>query len=508
MRNTPGATGQLMVYSVLVVLPWLSFSGAEATPPNILLILSDDHACQAIGSYGSKINRTPHIDRLSREGVRFDRCYVTNSICGPSRACILTGKYSHVNGFYTNAHQFNSRQPTIATRLQDAGYQTAVIGKWHLGSNPVGFDHWDILPGQGRYYAPEFYTSRGKTLEEGYVTDVIDRKTREWLQTERRPDRPFLLMVQHKAPHRSWMPGPDHLGDFAEESIPEPQTLFDDYSHRADAARHATLRIGNHMNPSRDLMVFERDSRLGRTMAERTPKGTMPAWYATFGDSNHAYLEDPPTGQDKTRWHYQRYIKNYLRCVASVDDSVGRLLDYLDESGLSEETLVIYTSDQGFFLGEHGWYDKRFMYEESLRTPLLIRWPGVTSPGSVVRSIVSNLDFAETIVDAAELVVPDDMQGASLRPLLRGETAPGWRRTFYYHFYEGPDAVHSVHKHYGVTDGRHKLIHYYELGQWELFDLEADPRELRSVYDSAHYEDTQRLLKAELVRLRQQLGVE
>ncbi len=480
---------------------------ALASPPNILFIFSDDHAFQAVGAYGSKINQTPNIDRIASQGMRFDRCYVTNSICGPSRACILTGKYSHKNGFCTNSQRFDTSQPTFAGLLQDVGYQTALIGKWHLSSDPVGFDHWDILPGQGRYYSPEFITPNGRNVEKGYVTDVITEKSLAWLKNERRPDRPFVLMMQHKAPHRSWEPGPDHVGDFQGETLPEPETLFDDYTNRSDAARRATMRIAKHLQPDSDLMVFSPSDPHGQRLFGLMTGRAQEAWREAFDQENARYLADPPTGDAKTRWNYQRYIKNYLRCVARVDDSVGRMLDYLDEAGLAENTMVVYCSDQGFYLGEHGWYDKRFMYEQSLRTPLLVRWPGVVKEGSVCEAIASNVDFAETFLDIAGEPVPSGMQGQSLAPLLRGQTPDDWRKCFYYHYYEGPPAVHTVAEHYGVTNGRHKLIHFYKLNQWELFDLENDPHEMRSVYDDPAYAAVRERMEQELNRLRTELEV-
>ncbi|QDU89015.1 Arylsulfatase [Pirellulimonas nuda] len=485
----------------------LSAGWAAAAPPNIVFIFSDDHAFQAVGAYGSNINQTPNIDRIANSGMRFDRCYVTNSICGPSRACILTGKYSHKNGFRTNNDRFDASQPTFAKQMQGAGYQTAMIGKWHLVSDPVGFDHWDILPGQGRYYSPEFITPAGRNVEQGYVTDVITDKALAWLKNDRQSDRPFVLMMQHKAPHRSWEPGPEHVGDGKGKTIPEPETLFDDYQNRSDAARTATMRISQNMNPASDLMVFTPDSPRGKKFFKLTPEGTQQAWSDAYSEENAAYMADPPVGDAKTRWNYQRYLRNYLACVARVDDSVGRVLDYLDQSGLAENTIVIYCSDQGFYLGEHGWYDKRFMYEQSLRTPLLVRWPGVVEPGSVCEQIASNVDLAETFLDAAGLPIPKDMQGRSLTPLLQGETPDDWRKTFYYHYYEGPPAVHTVEQHCGVTDGRYKLIHFYTIGQWELFDLQEDPNEIRSVYDDPAYAGHQERLKKELKRLQTELEV-
>jgi len=483
-----------------------SVSLVAAERPNIVFIFSDDHAYQAIGAYGSNRNRTPHIDRLARKGMRFDRCYVTNSICGPSRACILTGKYSHKNGFYTNHSRFDGAQQTMPKLLQQAGYQTAIIGKWHLVTDPTGFDHWEILPGQGRYYSPQFITPKGRINEPGYVTDVITEKSLQWLREDRDPQRPFLLMLQHKAPHREWSPGPKHVADFKGVTLPEPTTLLDDYAGRADAARMATMRMSD-LKLASDLKLYHTDPEYGEQMLGLMTPQEKAAWIAAYQDENEAFQKSPPEGEELIRWKYQRYIKDYLRCVQSVDDSVGRVLDYLDESGLAKNTVVIYASDQGFYLGEHGWFDKRFMYEQSLRTPFIVRWPGVTKAGSVEGRIVSNLDFAETLLEIAGVEQPADMQGRSVVPLLQGAPPEDWRTAFYYHYYEGPPAEHTVAEHYGVTDGRYKLIHYYKLDQWELFDLENDPQEMQSVYGQPDYAGPRQRMLDELARLRSELEV-
>jgi arylsulfatase A-like enzyme len=480
---------------------------AEEQRPNILFISTDDLAYQALSAYGSPINQTPQIDRLAKQGVRFDRCYVTNSLCGPSRACILTGKYSHKNGFRTNKDKFDGSQETYPKLLQKAGYQTAVIGKWHLVSDPTGFDFWQILPGQGRYYSPQFITAQGKMIVPGYVTDVITERALGWLKSERDPSKPFMLMVQHKAPHREWAPSPAHLRDFAGKEVPEPKTLFDDYRNRADAARQATMRVADDLTLESDLKLFEPTSPLGKYLFGLMSPDERQAWVAAYEPENKAFRDNPPTGKDLVHWKYQRYIKDYLRCVRSVDDSVGRILDYLDQTGLAKNTMVVFVSDQGFYLGEHGWFDKRFMYEQSLRTPLLVRWPGIAAAGGQEGRIVSNIDFAETFLDLAGVAPPADMQGRSLVPLLRGQPPDDWRKSFYYQYYEGPPAVHTVAEHYGVTDGRYKLIHFHTLGQWELFDLKSDPEELTSVYGRPEYAEVQARMLKELNRLRGELQV-
>jgi arylsulfatase A-like enzyme len=459
-----------------------------ADRPNIVFIFSDDHAYQAISAYGHGLNNTPHIDRLGAEGMRFERCYVTNSICGPARAVIQTGKYSHLNGFYRNGNRFDGRQQTFPKLLQKAGYQTAVVGKWHLGTHmqPQGYDYFDVIPGQGHYYNPEFINKDGNYIEEGYITDITVDKSIAWLERRDR-SKPFMLMMQQKAPHRAWEPGPAHLTTFDDRVMPEPATLFDDYSNRASPATNQWMTIATHMTWGKDLKVWEiadMNDR-GEASAKVRTYGRMndtqrAAWDAAYGPKNKAMIEAKLTGTGLVKWKYQRYIKDYLRCIQSVDDSVGKMLDYLDANGLTENTVVIYSSDQGFYLGEHGWFDKRWMYEESLRTPLLVRWPGKVKPGAVNRDIVSNLDFAETFLDIAGVEIPGDMQGASLVPVLQGNTPAGWRDVFYYHYYEG--GGHHVPRHYGVTDGRRKLIYYYTLDEWEYFDIEQDPNEVNSRY--------------------------
>ncbi|MDX1947061.1 MAG: sulfatase [Pirellulaceae bacterium] len=469
-------------------------AGAAEARPNILFIFSDDHAYQAISAYGSNRNQTPNIDRLAKEGMRFDRAFVTNSICGPSRAVVLTGKYSHLNGFIDNGANawFNGNQQTAPKLLQAAGYQTAVIGKWHLNSDPIGFDYWHILQGQGPYYNPAMKTAAGIVKHEGYTTDIITDVALDWLQNQRDKNKPFLLMYQHKAPHRNWQPAARHLDKYKDVTIPEPETLFDDYSGRAKPAAENQMSIANHLSPN-DLKLV--------------PQGLTPAQQAEFdkayGEENQQLAEAKLEGDARTKWNYQRFVKDYLRCVDAVDENVGRMLDYLDKSGLAANTVVIYTSDQGWYLGEHGWYDKRWMYEESFRTPLLVRWPGQTKPGSTSDKLVMNLDFAETFLDIAGQPVPADMQGNSLVPILRGESPADWRKSVYYHYYEFPQP-HHVHPHWGVRTDRYKLIHFYTIDAWELFDLEKDPHELKSVFADPAYASVLADLQKELARLKEQ----
>jgi len=486
--------------AIWVLLAFLSRHETKADPakpaqrPNIILIFTDDHAYQSISAYGSRINKTPHMDRIAAEGMRFDRCLVNNSLCGPSRACILTGKYSHKNGFYRNGNRFDGSQQTFPKLLQAAGYQTAMIGKWHLSSDPTGFDHWEVLIDQGPYWNPPMIRNGTRVQHTGYTTDIIGDLTLAWLKDQRQKDKPFLLMFQHKAPHREWQPHPRHYKLYDDVDIPEPATLFDDYEGRASPARKQQMEIANDMS-ALDLKL---------TPPRNLTPEQLKLWTDYYGPIKEQFEKDKPEGKELTRWQYQRYIKDYLRCVQAVDENIGRLLAYLDDSGLAKNTVVVYASDQGFYLGEHGWYDKRWMYEESLRTPLLVRWPGVIKPGGVSKDIVANVDFAETFLEIAGVEVPKDMQGRSLVPIFKGTVPADWRKSFYYHYYEFPDS-HAVARHYGVTTDRYKLIHYYRENEWELFDLQKDPSEMKSVYADPAYASVVLDLKSELARLQKEL---
>jgi arylsulfatase A-like enzyme len=436
--------------------------------PNILYIMADDHAAHAVGAYGSKLTKTPNIDRIAQQGMRFDLCLVTNSICTPSRAAILTGKYAHINGVPV-FNRFDGSQPHLAKYLQSAGYYTGMVGKWHLFSEPTGFDFWQNLPGQGVYFDPVFLTKAGRNKHAGYCTDLITDFSLEFLRN-RPKDRPFFLMCHHKAPHRPWEPDEKHRNAWEKVPIPEPETINDDYATRSDAAREATMRI------DRDLTRGD--------LKQESPKGLSPS--------------------ELKRWKYERYMRDYLACVASIDDNVGRLLDYLDRRGLAENTIVVYTSDQGFFLGDHNWFDKRFMYEESLRMPFLVRWPGTVQAGSASDSMILNVDFAPTLLDATGLAVPADMQGRSFLPLLKGEKPKNWRTSMYYRYYHYPQD-HRVQPHYGVRTDRYKLIYFNKIKQWELFDLQKDPHELNNLYNDPACASTVRTLTAELYRLKKEL---
>jgi arylsulfatase A-like enzyme len=457
----------LFIPILLLSAPLAAFADSPSRP-NIVYIMADDHAAHAISAYGSRINKTPNLDRLARDGMRLDACFCVNSICTPSRACILTGKHSHKNGVPV-FNRFDGSQPTVAKYLQAAGYHTGMFGKWHLGSDPTGFDRWAVLPGQGVYHNPTFLEPADTRQIKGYVTDIITDLSLEFLKN-RPKDKPFLLMCHHKAPHRPWDPDDKHFSLYDEGDIPEPPTLRDDYSTRTDAAREATMRVGRDLD-NRDL------------------KGAPPPGLK---------------GDNLLKWKYQRYIKDYLRCVASIDDNVGRLLDYLDREGLSQNTVVIYTSDQGFFLGDHGWFDKRFMYEPSIKMPLLIRWPGVIKPGSTQAAMALNIDFAPTLMEIAGLKLPADMQGHSFVPLLKGNRPIDWRTSWYYRYYHDP-GHHNTRAHYGVRTETHKLMYFWKKDQWECYDLVHDPDELHNLaYDPAHAELVAKL-KAELYRLKKEV---
>ncbi len=472
-----------------------SCTGKQA-PPNILFIFADDHATHAIGAYGSRINQTPNIDRLAREGMVFRNAFVTNSICAPSRATVLTGQYGHLNGVPTNSEALHPTTMTFPKLLGAAGYQTAIIGKWHLKNPPAGFDHYEVLRGQGSYYNPWLLTPDDSVHHTGYTTDVITDRVLGWLDNARDPGRPFLLMYQHKAPHRRWDPGPEQLALYDDVEIPEPETLFDDYSERASPAAEQEMTIANHLD-ERDLKFVP-----PRELNDEQ----RAVWNAAYGPKNDAFRAANLTGEELVRWKYQRYIKDYLRVIASIDANLGRVLDYLDRNGLAENTVVVYSSDQGFYLGDHGWFDKRWMYEESLRTPLIVRWPAGVRPNSTNEDLVQNLDFAETFLDLAGVSIPEDMQGSSLLPLLRGRTPDDWRDAIYYQYFEYP-GVHMVRRQYGVRTTRYKLVHYYEIDEWELFDLENDPNELHSVYGDSGYGDIVRQLTERLAQLREQYAV-
>tara|TARA_R110002049_G_scaffold309268_1_gene519524 strand:- start:34910 stop:36457 length:1548 start_codon:yes stop_codon:yes gene_type:complete len=486
---------------------------AAADRPNIVFVFSDDHAPHAIGAYGgiyNELDPTPNIDRLAQQGMLFRNSFCTNSICGPSRAVIQTGKHSHKNGFMNNGNNFDASQQTFPKLMQKAGYQTAIFGKWHLKSLPQGFDDWKVLPGQGEYYNPMMIGPDGRKRYDGYCTDVVTQFALDWLEKGRDKDKPFVLMCQHKAPHRNWMPPTRYLTLYDDVEIPEPSTLFDNYSDNAPPARHQEMEIDRHMHMVFDLFADppadfdpQAEGRFDRSAwknYEVMTEQQKSAWDAAYGPKNAALTEANLTGKDLVRWKYQRYMKNYLRCIKTVDDSVGQLMRYLDDAGLADNTVVIYSSDQGFYLGDHGWYDKRWMYEESLKMPFIAKWPGVTKPGSTNHDLIQNLDYAETFLEMAGASIPSDMQGKSLVPLLRGETPDDWRTSIYYHYYEYP-SVHMVARHNGVRTDRYKLMHFYQFDEWEFYDLQADPDELTNAYNDPKYAEPIAELKQELEKL-------
>ncbi|NQT11978.1 MAG: sulfatase [Planctomycetes bacterium] len=501
----------LIAVSVAILSP----GATAAERPNILFIFSDDHAPHAIGAYNGwlkPVNPTPNIDKLADQGMLFESSFCTNSICGPSRAVILTGKHSHKNGFMNNGNKFDGDQQTFPKLLRGGGYQTAFFGKWHLKSMPQGFDTWKVLPGQGLYYNPDFLTPDGKITVEGHCTDVVTDMAVVWLKENRDPKKPFLLMCQHKAPHRTWMPALRHLHLYDDVDIPEPPTLFDRWEDNAPPARHQELEIDRHMDPSYDLFldlvpgfqgdpIQKRQDRSAWVNMKRFTPEQLEAWRAAWGPKDAAFHKSNLEGDALVRWKFQRYAKNYLRCVKGVDESVGRLMEVLDETGLADNTIVVYSSDQGFYIGDHGWFDKRWMYEESLKMPLVVKWPGVTKPGSRTQRMVQNLDYAETFLDIAGMEIPTDMQGVSLVPLLKGTTPEHWRKSIYYHYYEFP-SVHMVPRHCGIRTERYKLMHFYQFDEWEFYDLANDPDEITNLYNRPEYASKIERLKTDLVKLQ------
>ena len=501
---------------------WAQTPSPTSARPNIIFIMADDHAYQAISAYSNRLIETPNIDRIAKMGMRFTNATVTNSICAPSRATILTGKHSHLNGKIDNDFPFDTTNVTFPQLFQDAGYQTAMFGKLHFGNAPKGFDQFKILPGQGSYYNPDFITKNEGTVRiEGYVTDIITDMTLDWLQEERNPEEPFLLFYLHKAPHREWLPAERHLEEFTQRTFPEPATLFDDYSGRGRAAKEAEMNLLKHMNWSGDSKIYPSVMRelgipqtsawdtmaFSREVGRLTP-AQLANWIRSYDKVNAALKESFPSmgEKEKMQWRYQRYMQDYLGTIRAVDENVGRVLDYLEANNLMDNTLIVYTSDQGFYLGEHGWFDKRFVYDESFKTPLLVAWPGKIAPKSTSTTMVQNLDYAQTFLEAAGIPAPADMQGESLLPLLTGNPEAWTRDAVYYHYYEYP-AVHMVKRHYAVVTEQYKLVHYYyDTDEWELIDRIKDPQELRNVYDDPTYAPVVAELHRKLEALRKQYG--
>ena len=529
-----------LLAATLLAAPLLAAAIPPARP-NILFIMSDDHGKQAISCYGSSLTpslapsliMTPGIDRIAREGMRFDRSSVTNAICGPSRAVMLTGKHSHINGFVTNENKFDGAQQTFPKLLQAAGYRTEIIGKWHLESDPTGFDHWDVLVGQGDYWNPTFIVDGVKTKREGHVTDIIHHEAIERLDAlaagAKERGQPFALLVHHKAPHRNWMPQPRYYQLFNGIKIPEPATLFDDYAGRSVASSMQKMQVSRDLSWDYDLKVSTRHLHpvdpaapgvkpdpLDQWMAtelSRLPLAAREAMHASYAPENDALAAaiGSMDARALTSWTFQRYAKDYLRTAQGVDDSVGALLAELDRLAIADNTLVVYTSDQGWFLGEHGWFDKRWMYEESFRMPLVLRWPRVAAAGGVSAELVQNLDFAPTFLEAAGAAIPADLQGKSMLPLLRagGATDKPFREAAYYRFEES-NGPHTVPRHEGVATARYKLIRFLDLKSadgspvLELYDLEADPDERTSLADRADHAALQAELLSKLEALRAQ----
>ena len=475
-----------------LVLPAAAHAQAKKKPPNIIYIMSDDHATAAIGAYNSWLKpvvKTPNLDKLAKQGVRFTNSVVTNSICTPSRAAMLTGQYSHKNGVYTLADPLDKSRTHLGHLMRMLGYQTALIGKWHLAIDPTGFDYWNILPGQGVYINPKLRPigAKPKDAKEytgGYSEDVITTLSIDWLK-KRDKTKPFMLCCHFKAPHRPWDPAPRFKDLYKDTKIPEPETLLDDYKGRAKQVGLIRMRIGEDFS-DRDLQM-------------PVPKNMAR--------------------DDLRKWAYQHYLKRYLSCVAAVDENIGRLLAFLDEAGLTEDTIIVYTSDQGFFLGEHGFYDKRLMYEPAITTPLIIRWPGHTTPGTVNQDMILNIDHAPTFLEVAGGKAPNDMHGKSYKSILEGKTPAGWRTSTYYRYWMHLDGSHNVPAHYGVRTNRYTLIHYYGKGlnmagaknkdldpEWELFDRQKDPQQMNNVFADQAYQATVRELRAELDRLRKEVG--
>ncbi len=480
----------------------------EVTRPNIIFIMTDDHSYQTLSAYDDRFVQTPNLDRIAREGSIFRNSFVTNSICAPSRAVMLTGKHSHLNGHTDNTKTFDGSQPTFPKYLQQAGYQTALFGKWHLKSLPTGFDDFEVLIGQGDYYNSPFIRKNDTIPSEGYVTDVITDKSLNWLN-QRDTSRPFCLLVHHKATHRVWMPDLKYLDTLENYEFTYPETLFDNYRGR-EAAAAQKMSIDKDMDLVYDLKLLDPEGELQtpyrkmyeNSQIENLNEQQRKVWDAHYQSIIDAFKKAKLEGADLVRWKYQRYMRDYVRCVLSVDDNVGRILDYLDAHHLTENTLVVYTSDQGFYMGEHGWFDKRFMYEESMRTPLLMRYPAMIKPGLQVNELVQNIDYAPTFLELASAPIPDDIQGVSLVPLLQGDAELPQRDALYYHYYEYPNE-HMVKRHYGIRTDRYKLIHfYYDIDDWEFYDLQNDPHELHNLMDDPRYQSTIDSLKGELEHLK------
>ena len=506
-----------LIFTVSAFTLFCAFKPKKQKRPNIVFIMSDDHAYQAISAYDTRLTQTPNIDRIAKEGMLFTNACVTNSICAPSRAVILTGKHSHINGKIDNYFPFDTTNITFPQILQANGYQTAMFGKLHFGNNPKGFDEFQILTEQGSYYNPDFITKKeGKKQIMGYITDIITDLTLNWLKNERDDDKPFFLAYLHKAPHREWLPAERHFTKYLKKTFPEPTTLFDNYEGRGRASKEAEMNLLTHMNWAGDSKVFPKNmKKLGikeshpddilvyNNTVGRMNSEQRKAWDDAYGEMNEEFVKNYPSmnEKDKMQWRYQRYMQDYLGCIASVDEGVGKVLDFLKENNLDENTIVVYTSDQGFYLGEHGWFDKRFIFDESFKTPLLVKWSSVIKASSQNSKMVQNLDFAQTFLEAAGIKPPSDMQGESLIPIFNGK-GQNFRDAAYYHYYEYP-SVHMVKRHYGIVTEKYKLVHfYYDIDEWELYDRMNDKNEMKNVYNDPKYAKIKKQLHKKLAQLR------
>jgi len=519
LKSKNFAVKKISFLLIIITLIILSCEKKDSRP-NILFIMSDDHAFQAVSAYGYNLNNTPNIDRIANEGAIFNKGFVTNSICAPSRAVMLTGKHSFINGKVDNIQDYNWDQDNFAKQLQASGYQTALVGKIHLRGLPQGFDYSAVLPGQGHYYNPDFIINGITKRIQGYVTTITTELSLDWLKNKRDDTKPFLLLYHQKAPHRNWQSEEKYLTLFDDKTFDFPSNFFDNYEGRSAAAAQemmisaseeqlaVTHGLGGHGRWGHDFKFlidpYGRETGFGKELKRFTPE-QKKAWLEAYTPKNDAMKAAKLEGKELALWKFNRYLKDYLRTIQSVDDGVGEVLNYLDEKNLTENTIVVYTSDQGFYLGEHGWFDKRFMYEESLRTPILMRYPKEIKAGSEINQLIQNLDFAPTFLDYAGVKIPTDMQGESFRKILSNEKSE-WRDAIYYTYYEYP-SVHMVKRHYGIRTDRYKLIHfYYDIDQWELYDLEEDPSEMNNIYNNPKYSEIQNKMHTRLDDLREKYG--
>lgn len=477
---------------------------------NIVYIMTDDHTAQMMSCYDHRYMETPNLDRIAADGVRFTNSFVANSLSGPSRACMITGKHSCANKFYDNTTcVFDASQQTFPKLLQQAGYQTALVGKWHLESLPTGFDYWEIVPGQGDYYNPDFITMNNDTIQkQGYITNIVTDMGIDWMENQRDRNKPFCLFIHHKAIHRNWLPETKYLAEYEEKTFPLPDNFFDTYEGRPAAASQE-MSIFKDMDLIYDLKMLKEGKESSLKERYLSYIGRMnPEERKAFDDFYAPIITDfykqNLKGKELAEWKYQRYMRDYAKTVKSLDDNVGRVLDYLKEHDMLDNTLVVYTSDQGFYMGEHGWFDKRFMYEESMHTPLIMHLPKGLDKRGDIPQLVQNIDYAPTFLELAGAEIPEDIQGVSLVPLLKGEAPKDWRKSLYYHFYEYP-AEHMVKRHYGVRTDHYKLIHFYnDIDEWELYDLKEDPTEMHNIYGKPGMEEITKNLREELLRLQEQ----